>query len=117
MSEEIHNASVVVPWTMVSTPVINGLLGMGMLITAVFCVGDIQSALNSPTGYPVIQVFYGATDSLVGTTLMVCVPLVLSFCAAFGQFASASRQMWSFARDRGLPFSTQLSSVSPSSPK
>ncbi|MCJ1381707.1 hypothetical protein MMC17_004818 [Xylographa soralifera] len=32
-------------------------------------------------------------------------------CASFGFLASASRQTWAFARDRGLPFSTFLAHV------
>jgi len=88
------------------------MLGLGMLVAALFCVGDIQTDLATTTGYPFIQVFYNATNSRAGTTLMVCLPLLLSYAAVLGQFATASRQMWSFARDRGLPGWRHLSSVS-----
>ena len=111
MSEEIHNAAIVVPWNIIITLIVNGLLGFGMLVATLFCMGNIEAALESPTGYPFMQIFLSATNSTGGTTLMVCIPLLLSFAAIFGQFASASRQMWSFARDNGLPFSTRLSLV------
>ena len=111
MSEETYDASRIVPWNIITTMLVNGILGFGMLIAAIFCTGDVESVLKTQTGYPFIQVFYNATNSLSGTTLMVCIPLILSYCAIVGQFATASRQMWSFARDRGLPFWEYLSIV------
>jgi choline transport protein len=38
--------------------------------------------------------------------------ITLVICATFGFLASASRQTWAFARDKGLPFSDFLSYVS-----
>jgi amino acid transporter len=115
MSEEVHSAARIVPWNMIITLVINGVLGFGMLLALLFSLTNPESALASPTGYPAIQVFYDASKSVNGTTLMVVLILLLCFAAMFGQFASASRQMWSFARDNGLPFSSQLQYVSPKS--
>lgn len=112
MSEEIYGAARIVPWNMIITLVINGVLGLGMLLATLFCLTNPESALASPTGYPAIQVFYDTTKSVAGTTLMTIVILLLCFAAMFGQFASASRQMWSFARDFGLPFSSRLQYVS-----
>lgn len=55
MSEEIHNSTTVVPWVMVGSIAINGALGFGMLIAVLFCIGDIDAALASPTGYPFME--------------------------------------------------------------
>ncbi|ORY10112.1 amino acid permease [Clohesyomyces aquaticus] len=115
MSEEIHSAARVVPWNILLTLLINGSLGLGMLITVLFCLTEPEAALNSPTKYPFISIFQSATKNTVGTTLMTSLILLLSFSALFGQFASASRQLWSFARDAGVPFSHRLARVSPSS--
>lgn len=48
-----------------------------------------------------IQVFYNATHSKVGTSFMVGIIIVVLLSACVGQVATASRQLWSFARDRG----------------
>ena len=42
---------------------------------------------------------------------MAAILIALVTCASFGFLATASRQTWAFARDRGLPFSGYLSYV------
>ena len=111
MSEEIANAPVVVPRSILLSMVINGVLGFGMIIAVLFCLGDLESALQTPTGYPYIEIFYQATGSLAGSAIMTSIIIALSLCATVGIMASASRMLWSFARDNGLPFSRWLSSV------
>ncbi|KAF2472390.1 amino acid transporter-like protein [Lindgomyces ingoldianus] len=115
LSEEIHSASRIVPWSILITLLLNGTLGLGMLLTVLLCLTSPDAALASPTKYPFIQIFYDATKSTTGTTLMTVLILLLVFAAMFGQFASASRQLWSFARDFGVPFSSRLQYISPHS--
>lgn len=56
MSEELQDASATLPKAMIATIVFNGLLGLGMLLTFVFCIGDLDRVISTPTGYPFIQV-------------------------------------------------------------
>ncbi|KAI9808499.1 MAG: hypothetical protein M1827_007204 [Pycnora praestabilis] len=113
MCEEIANASTVVPQTMIWTVVLNGILGFAMMIALLFCLGDIDQALKSPTGYPFIEIFYQATNSTGGATAMTSVIVILCIVATFALLATASRMMWAFARDNGLPFSRYLAKVEP----
>ncbi|KAJ5718488.1 hypothetical protein N7488_004134 [Penicillium malachiteum] len=112
MSEEVINASITVPWCMIGTILINGLLGFAIVISYLFCIGDPEKALNSPTGYSFIEVFFNATKSHAGASVMSAIPAALVICAAFGFLASSSRLTWAFARDKGVPFSDFLSHVS-----
>ena len=57
---------------MITSVVLNGLLGFGMLIAVLFCLGDVKLALDSPTGFPFMQVFLTATGTNEGASLMVC---------------------------------------------
>ena len=98
---------------MVATTVLNGVLGFGALMAILFCVGDLEAAEKSPTGYPFIEIFYAATGSEGGATAMVCVILTLIFAATIGLIATASRMTWAFARDGGLPGSRWLSKACP----
>lgn len=103
MSEEITNAATAVPASIMLSVLINGSLGFGMLLAMLFCIGDIEQALKSPTGYPFISIFLQATGSIPGTAVMASIITTMGITTSVGMLASASRQLWSFARDRGIP--------------
>ena len=56
MSEEVRNASKTIPRIMLATMLFNGILGFTMLVTLCFSIGNLQDVLETPTGYPFIQV-------------------------------------------------------------
>lgn len=103
MSEEITNAAVAVPTSIMLSVFINGSLGFGMLIAMLFCTGDLETALGSPTGYPFLGIFLEATGSIAGTAVMGSIVTTMGATTSVGMLASTSRQFWSFARDRGIP--------------
>lgn len=65
----------------------------------------------SPTGFPFIQVFYNGVKSKAGATVMASIVVALGWASVIGFLATASRMIWSFARDRGLPFHRFISKV------
>ncbi|OKP10549.1 Choline transport protein [Penicillium subrubescens] len=103
MSEEITNAATAVPTSIMLSVLINGSLGFGMLLAMLFCLGDVESALQSPTGYPFMAIFLQATGSVPGTAVMSSIVTTMGITTSVGMLASASRQFWSFSRDRGIP--------------
>ncbi|KAF2140464.1 uncharacterized protein K452DRAFT_229802, partial [Aplosporella prunicola CBS 121167] len=113
MAEEVKNASLNVPRSMFFTIFLNGALGFGMLLTILFSVGDWASVLASPTGWPFLELLHAGVQSRAGATAMGSIILAMIFFATFGYVASASRQLWAFARDRGMPFSRSLRYVEP----
>lgn len=113
MAEEVQDASRTVPWCMVSTALVNGSLGFVMLITFLYTMGDIGSVLNSPSGFPFIMAFQNATGSPGAAVGLACIILIMEVCSALGILATASRQIFAFARDRGLPFSRTFAYIHP----
>ncbi|KAE8312246.1 amino acid permease-domain-containing protein [Aspergillus transmontanensis] len=111
MSEEIQDASRVLPRGMIWTLILNGATGFVMIVTYAFCVGNIDEVLESQTGFPFIQVFLNSTGSVKAATGMTVVIMVMQFCAAISNVATTSRQVYAFARDQGLPFSGTLCQV------
>ncbi|KAL3462068.1 amino acid/polyamine transporter I [Aspergillus heterothallicus] len=103
MSEEIENATVIVPRSILLSVLINGLLGFGMLLALLFCLGDLNAALESPTGYPFMEVFRSGTGSVGGAAAMSAIVITVCICSTTGMMAATSRQFWAFARDRGVP--------------
>lgn len=112
VAEEVYNASTVVPWAIVATIMVNGVLGLALLLALLFCLGDIDAALNTPTGFPFIEIFAQATNSNTAATIMTCLILFLLAASGSGGMATASRLLWSFARDNAVPFSSYISRVS-----
>ena len=112
MSEEVRNAPVVIPRIIVQTIAINGGLAFIFVLVMLFCIGNVTDALESPTGYPIIEIFFQATGSVQATTAMQAALTSLGLVASLGVVASVSRLTWAFARDGGLPFSKFFAHVS-----
>ncbi|KAF4463709.1 amino acid polyamine transporter I [Fusarium albosuccineum] len=113
MCEEVKNPSLAVPRSIMTSVCINGAMGLAMIIAMLYGATDIDEAINSPTGYPYMEIFYQATGSKTGTAVMASLIIVMTLSAIVGVIAATSRMFWAFARDRGLPFWATLSKVDP----
>ncbi|KAL8709200.1 MAG: hypothetical protein Q9220_006080 [cf. Caloplaca sp. 1 TL-2023] len=114
MAEEVKNADVTVPWSMLVTTLLNGAFGWAIVIAVLFVTVDVDAVLASPTGvlgYPYMQIFYDSVGTKGGATAMTVVLLLMTVCGTIAALATASRLIWAFARDRGLPFWRHVSKV------
>jgi len=100
---------------MIFTTLTNGLMAWLMLITFCFCLGSLEDATSTPTGYAFIYVFHNATHSLAGTNAMSSIVIFMNFFCAVAIMATASRQLFAFARDKGIPFANVFAHVPPRS--
>lgn len=57
LAEEVSNAATTIPRVITLSMVLNGIVGFVMMVTLLFCLGDIEPVLNSNTGFPFIQIF------------------------------------------------------------
>jgi amino acid transporter len=112
LAEEIKDASKTLPRAMMTAFILDSILGFVLLVTIGFTLGDIDNVLASPTGYPFIQVFYNSTDNLSATNALTSILILTMTASTITDVAAASRQLWSFARDRALPFSDFFAYVS-----
>ncbi|KAG8161212.1 hypothetical protein KVR01_009476 [Diaporthe batatas] len=114
MAEEIRNAPLVIPRSLLAGLMINGTLGFAMLIVTLYCVAasDIEAALMENPAYPFMAIFRNAVGSTAGAAVMSSVVVAMAFSATTGCIASTSRLYWAFARDRGLPGSKFLARTS-----
>lgn len=111
MSEEIRDASLVLPRATFSAIVINGFFGYVMIITFCFTLGSPTDILETYTGYPFIQSFYDATGSYTGASVMVAIIITTITSSCISTLATVSRQLWSFGRDNAMPFSPMIAHV------
>lgn len=89
--------------------VLNVILGIGMLITMLFCIGDLNNALSSSAPY---QVLFENTGKNGVAMLLNVILFLLIFSGNITALATCSREIWAFSRDRGFPFSKWISHVS-----
>jgi amino acid transporter len=115
MAEETLDSSRTIPVTLLTGFGANAVLGFFVLMTCIYTIGPLDVALfESATGYPFMDLFYSATGSLVATDIMSLIVIINFTSSAIAVMATSSRQLWSFARNKGLPFSNFLAPVSPS---
>ncbi|KAE8856390.1 hypothetical protein PTNB73_09655 [Pyrenophora teres f. teres] len=112
LSEEIQNAQIVVPRSIMTGIAINGSLGFGMILTVLFRMGDLDAVLEENPAFPFMAIFHRAVQSRSGAAVMASIVMVLTISANVGFSASTSRICWAFARDRGIPGWRTLSQVS-----
>lgn len=98
MSDEVKDAPRNVPYAMMYSILISGAMQLCIMITILFCLGPVETALNTPTGYPIIQVIYGATKSKASATVMMSFVLFNGTVAMFSALASTSRLTWVFGK-------------------
>ena len=113
MSEETRDASVAVPRAMVWSFLLDGLMGLVLVVTMLYALTDVEAALDDLSGFPFIwllnQPLWYSPGSVNAITAVL---IILSLASNVSFSAATSRQMFAFARDRGLPFSEWICRVS-----
>lgn len=97
---------------MMSSVALNCTLALLMVTTVIFTAGNIDDLLDTTTGQPFIQLFYNTTQSYAATNILTAVIVVMLFGNCITQVTASARQLWSFARDGGVPAAGWLSQVS-----
>ncbi len=112
LAEELKDVSRQLPKAMLTTAVVNYLLGFIMLVAFIAVVGNVDQVLASATGEPWIQVLWNATQSRTATMALTFFVIFFLLFGAIDSNTTSSRQLYAFARDGGLPFSRWISYVS-----
>ena len=113
MSEEVKDAAKSVPQAMLTIYVVNFVLFFPGILTVVYHIPVLEDALSDPTRYPVVYVLRQALSS-GWVTAMLAIILLLDMASNIAYLAAVTRDLFAFARDRGLPFSSWLSELHPS---
>ncbi|KAF4459990.1 amino acid permease 2 (AAP-2) [Fusarium albosuccineum] len=100
LAEEVKNASIVVPRAIWWSYVGNVLFGFVMLITMLFCIGPLDSVIESD--WPFITLF-DRTGSQSLNLFFNVILWLLVYLGNITTLATCARETWAFARDRGLP--------------
>ncbi|KAJ7145402.1 amino acid/polyamine transporter I [Mycena crocata] len=108
VSEEARNASVAVPWAIISASVLSGVLGWAINVSLVFCMGtDVEAILSSPIGQPMATILFNSFGKK-GTLVVWSFLIIVQFMIGTTILTASSRENFAFARDGGLPFSSVI---------
>lgn len=100
------------PQSIIIATITNAIMLFAFVICLLFTLGNLDQDTNTPTGVPLIEVYYQATGSKSATNFLVLMPVIVLNFGEFNVFASVSRLVWIFSKDNGLPFSKFFSTVS-----
>jgi amino acid transporter len=100
-----------VPRGIIRAVAVSAIVGWLMLIAMVIAIPDMNTAVNQGS-----NVFFWLIDQVLPNWLNVALLAgitVTQYCCGLAMITSASRVIYAFSRDGGMPFSDVLSSVSP----
>ncbi|GME79796.1 unnamed protein product [Ambrosiozyma monospora] len=113
MSEEAQNASFGVPIGILSSVTVVSYVSWFVIICLVGCMKpDVSAVLETGSGFPFAQMIYDALGKKWTVAIMSLIAVGQWLCAA-SILTALSRQVWAFARDDGLPFSSIVKVVHP----
>jgi amino acid transporter len=110
VSEETHDPSRRAPWGIVWAVLASAVAGYALVAALTLAVPDL--AATAAAEQPALFVLKHALGELAGRAAMGLAILAMWFCG-LSSVTSASRMLFAFARDEGLPMHRQLRAVSP----
>jgi choline transport protein len=115
IAEEVKNPARDVPIAMVGSVVVNGVMGLLYTLILLFSLTNLDTLLETPTGFPFMQLFLNVTKSPAGATIMSLTVCLIATAANSAGLTSTSRTAWAFARDGALPYSQYFEHIDPKS--
>ncbi|KRF13534.1 amino acid permease [Paenibacillus sp. Soil787] len=109
-SEETVDAKVRAPWGVFISVVVSGIFGFIMLALVTLSIKD-PAAVAAAGGNAFIVAIEQAMGGVFGKVILWMVTFAMWFCGLSG-VTSASRMIYAFSRDKGLPLSNLWGKVS-----
>jgi choline transport protein len=91
-----------------STIVIGFVTTFPFIVAMFYCISDFDSVLGTPTGVPIYEIWNQATQSGTAATIFIILLLLTGVFALNASQQTASRLIFSFARDDALVFSNKI---------
>ena len=112
LAEETKLAARSVPRAVVTSLGVSIVIGFFMLIALTINIPDLAATMGAPV--PIVFILESALGS-TGALIFVIVAMVALYAGGLANMAAASRLLFSLSRDKMLPGSKYLSSISTSS--
>lgn len=113
MAEEVARPEKMIPIAIMGTVAIGFVTSWFWSLAMFFSIQDLQDLFDTPTGVPILALFYQALAHKGGAIVLESLIMATGIGCLIASHTWQSRLCWSFARDNGLPFSRFLSKVHP----
>ncbi|SCV01300.1 LAMI_0G10594g1_1 [Lachancea mirantina] len=113
MAFEVERPERVIPIAIMGTVAIGFTTSLCYVIAMFFSLHNLDAIVNSNTGAPILDIFYQALGNKAGAEILGCLILFTSFGCVIACHTWQARLCWSFARDKGLPYSHLWAKVDP----
>ncbi|KAK0369108.1 choline transport protein [Colletotrichum limetticola] len=113
MMEEMPNPSRDAPRAMIYSIVVGGVTGFAFILVMLFCFTDPTTVLATNTGMPIVELMLQATRNPAATCVMTIMLAVCFINGCTASTTSASRLLYSMARDNGILFPKYFSHITP----
>lgn len=110
MIEEIPQPKSNGPKAMYLSLICGAASGFIFMMCQLFSIQDLDTVLNTPTGFPFIEIMVNALG-LVGGAVLTALFIFNGIGQGISVLTSASRLTWGFARDGGLPWGSYFGHV------
>ncbi len=81
LAEEMPQPARNVPLAMLGSVVVNGVMGLGFAIMLLFSLRDLNDLLETPTGFPFMQLFLNITKKSAGATILILIVALVAVAA------------------------------------
>jgi amino acid transporter len=117
MTEETADPRRRAPWGVVLSVAVSGAVGYVLILALTLAIHTIPGALHAKDAHgddipAVIAIMQSALGARVGNAMAALASMAMWFCG-LACITSASRALWSLARDAGTPFAALVHWVSP----
>ncbi|CAH2352002.1 GABA-specific permease [[Candida] railenensis] len=114
MSEEAKNATRGVPIGIIGSITVCWVIGWIICIVACACMqnGDVDAVVSPTTGQSMAQIIYDCLGKEWAVAFMSLIAFA-QYVMGASILTAASRQIWAFARDDGLPFHSYVKVINP----
>ncbi|KAI9933978.1 hypothetical protein ASPWEDRAFT_35956 [Aspergillus wentii DTO 134E9] len=113
LAEEVVHPERNIPIAIMCTVLIGFLTSWFYCMAMFFSVNNLDDIINTSTQVPILALYYQALKNKAGAIVLESLILVTGIGCQIACHTWQSRLCWSFARDRGLPFSNFLATVHP----
>ncbi|QPG75626.1 hypothetical protein FOA43_002983 [Brettanomyces nanus] len=105
MSEEVRDAAYRTPLAIATALTTTAVLGWILCIAITLTMGtNVTEILNGVSGQPIVEIYQYAMGK-TGATAFLALAFVINWFTGAVAMCYTSRSLWSFSRDKGLPYS------------